>query len=180
MASNTFNTSPYDEPLNLGSKAGLALYSEGTEKVRNSYGGDLEELQPFLSDLMIRNAKCKWNNILVYTINGENYNLLTHHGHFTEAILAPGRQDYLDMTGSPGARDPTHAAYVDPPAVPLNDDGTWDNDPALNTAYRTQIRSIINRRMLYDCIEASLTTKYKKSLSAVLPTMYQDGAHLLW
>ena len=180
LAQNTFSISPYENPLNLASKTGLALYEDGAAKVRNTCGGDSEDVQPLLSDLTIRAAKCRWGNILNFTIGGVDRNLLTHHGHFSDADFVESDLDYLDMTDSPGHRDTTHPRYKAPPVVPMQPDGKWDNDPNLNATYRANVRFVLNRRMLHDCLQASLSQKYKKSLSAVLPSMHQDGVKLLW
>ena len=42
-------------------------------------------------------------------------------------------------------------------------------------AHEAAAKDIIDRKMIFEFIEASLTVKHKKSIASALPTFYQDG-----
>ena len=131
---------PYGLPLDLTDRTGLALYNKGAAELDIQFDGKTATLTPFLADLQVRGNKCAWR-ILNVLVSGSPINILQSHGRIS--------QDHID-------RD--HATYLN--QVQL---------PKVHIANDLQQKDVIDRKMLYDCVEVSLTEKYKKTIATRLP-----------
>ena len=177
-----FSFNPYDKPLNLDEKHGAALYQTGASKLDVTFDGKGESLAPFLANLKLRASKCHWTCLTLGV-----HNMLTRHGEITEAEVTADHETYLahqgDPAGNPG-RVAGGAGFIEALTVPIhrNDDGhdvPHEGSDAMRE-YHANVKKVIDRKMLFECIEASLTTKYKKSISSTLNTFSGNGVSLLW
>ena len=150
---------PYANPLNLADRTGIALFSQGSAELDTEFDGKTSNVTTFIAELQARAKKCCWRIMNIEWTdaagNAHIASILTDHGTIPDSAI-----------------NDLHTAFTN------YDDGTTAiPDVGLNSGrdHRAAVKMCIDRKMLHQCIEKSLSEKYKKSIAVKIPEFKEDG-----
>jgi len=102
--------SPWDGEIDMSTKQGAGLWSEGIKPLETKFSGLGKDLPRFLADVKNRVTKCRWNDLLRFNTR----NLLTQYGEIpeTEVIAAKIAREAIMPTTIAEARPKTNATMM--------------------------------------------------------------------
>ena len=141
---------PYAGNLDLADRTGITLFNKGSESLTTKFDGSPKNLQPFLAELRARANECNWQAILTIADTGG-----TNRNLLTE-------HGFLTQ------------ANVDV--------GVAARTAIVANAGRSEANAqlVIRSQMMHNCIKASLTPAYLKTIINILPSFTQDGPKFIY
>jgi hypothetical protein len=96
--------SPYEKELNMSDKDSIKLYEKGSEKLPTKFSGETKDFRLFIHDVASRAAECRWKNILTFSVNGVDLNLIKDYGRIPMSVIT-AKRDLRNMTTPTTAPD---------------------------------------------------------------------------